>query len=267
MEFIGYLCAIAVGISLGIFGSGGSILTVPIMVYFFSINPVDATGYSLFVVALTSAVGGGTYILKKLVNFRTVLLFGLPSILSVFITRKFIVPLIPEYIFSGSSISFSSDKFIMCLFALLMLIVSFNMIGNTIHSATSNNDEQDADYFRLLITGFLAGILTGFFGIGGGFIIIPALVLYAKIPLRMSVGTSLLIISFNSICGFTEEVMQKHSMINYTFLFVFSLCSIAGIFLGSSLTMKLNTIRLKKMFGWAMLILGICVMLKELSIY
>src|SRR5438045_8657275 len=100
MEIIGYICAALVGVSLGILGSGGSILTVPIMVYLMNINPVDATGYSLFVVGVTSAAGGATYIKKKLVNFKTALVFAVPSILSVFLTRKYLLTAVPETIIS-----------------------------------------------------------------------------------------------------------------------------------------------------------------------
>jgi uncharacterized protein len=263
MEVIGYICATLVGISLGILGSGGSILTVPIMVYLMNVNPVDATGLSLFVVGITSATGGITYVRRKLVDLKTAAIFAVPSIVCVFLTRKFLMPAIPNPVFCSSSFTLSKEFLILILFALLMMVVAYNMIRKADYKEPDITEIQQYNYPWLIIIGLVSGILTGLLGVGGGFIIIPALVLYAKIPVRMSVGTSLLIIAFNSLGGFAEEVMGKHAAIDYKFLFLFSLLSVAGIFIGFLISLKLNPAQLKKIFGWFILVMGICVFIKE----
>jgi uncharacterized membrane protein YfcA len=262
MHFIGYIAAMLIGISLGLLGSGGSILTVPIMVYLMNISPVDATGYSLFVVGITSATGGATYIRKRLVNFRTALIFAIPSIISVFLTRKYLLNAVPQTIIISSSFTLTKDILILIVFSVLMVIVAIRMISE---SKLDRDDERlnHSNHFLLMATGFVSGTLTGILGVGGGFIIIPALVLFAKIPIRESVGTSLLIIAFNCISGFTEEILEKHAHINYGFLLLFSLLSLAGIFIGFRLSVKLHSNQIKKTFGWFILIMGIAVFVKE----
>jgi uncharacterized protein len=264
MLIVGYICAMLVGVSLGILGSGGSILTVPIMVYIMQIEPVDATSYSLFVVGLTSTAGGLTYIKKKLVDLKTALIFAVPSILSVYLTRKFFIPFIPDPVFSVMPFTLSKNIFIMFMFAALMIIVAYKMIRPSVYKEPDVNEIRQFNYPWLILIGLISGILTGFLGVGGGFIIIPALVLFAKIPVRMSVGTSLLIIAFNSFAGFAEEVINNHSVINYSFLIKFSILSMVGIFIGFRISLKLKPEQLKKIFGWFILVTGVCVMVNEL---
>ena len=263
MEFFGFICAALVGISLGVLGSGGSILTLPIMVYLMHINPVEATGLSLFIVGVTSAAGGITYVQKKLVDLKTAIIFAVPSIVSVFITRKFLVAIIPDPVYSSTSFLLTKDLLILLLFALLMVIVGYNMIRNADKKEPEIKECREYNYPWLAAIGLVSGILTGLLGVGGGFIIIPALVLFAKIPVRMSVGTSLLIIAFNSLAGFTEEVMTRHSLINYNFLFLFALCSVAGIFIGFRISMRLKPSELKKIFGWFIILMGAGMFVKE----
>lgn len=264
MEIIGFVCALLVGISLGLMGSGGSILTVPIMVYIMRVNPIDATGYSLFVVGITSAIGCITYIRKKLVDLKIAAIFAVPSILSVFLTRKFLMPSIPNPIVFSSSFIISKELFIMILFAVLMIAFAFNMISKSYFKESDEKDFPNLNYFLLFIIGFLSGILTGILGVGGGFIIIPALVLIAKIPIRMSVGTSLLIIAFNSLSGFLGEVIVKHAIMDYKFLITFACFSIIGIFIGFRVTLKLYPAQLKKMFGWFILVMGVFIFIEEI---
>jgi uncharacterized protein len=263
MEIAGYIAATLIGVSLGVLGSGGSILTVPIMVYFLNINPIDATGYSLFVVGVTSAAGGITYIQKKLVHFKTALIFAVPSIISVFLTRKYLLTAVPEVLFSTASFTLTQDLLILILFAMLMVIVAIQMISKAEYKEPDATEFQQANYAWLIFIGFISGILTGILGVGGGFIIIPALVLFAKVPIRMSVGTSLLIIAFNCLSGFIEEVLEKHSVMNYSFLFLFSVVSLIGIFIGFRISLKLRSEQLKKLFGWFILFMGIAIFVKE----
>jgi len=263
MAIMGYICAMLVGISLGILGSGGSILTVPIMVYLMKVNPIDATGLSLFIVGITSATGGITYVQRKLVDMKTAAIFATPSIISVFLTRKLLMPLIPDPVYSSSSFVLSKELLILILFAVLMMIVGYNMVRKAEYKEPEINELRQYNYPGLLLIGLISGILTGLLGVGGGFIIIPALVLFAKIPVRMSVGTSLLIIAFNSLSGFAEEVMVHPSEIDYRFLFLFAIFSVAGIFVGFKVSLKLRPAELKKIFGWFIFFMGVCVFLKE----
>lgn len=264
MEFIGYICAALVGISLGVLGSGGSILTVPIMVYLMHINPVDATGLSLFIVGITSATGGITYIRRRLVDLRTAAIFALPSIISVFLTRKFLMPYVPNPVFTVSGFVVSKELLILFLFAILMMFVGVSMIRKAEYKEPEIDEIHNYNYPWLLLIGLVSGFLTGVLGVGGGFIIIPALVLFAKIPVRMCVGTSLLIIAVNSFSGFAEEALGGHSEIDFKFLALFALVSIIGILIGFRIALKIRPAQLKKIFGWLLLIMGFCVLVKEL---
>ena len=264
MEILGYICATLVGISLGILGSGGSILTVPIMVYLMQVNPVDATGLSLFIVGITSTIGGIAYVQRKLVDIKTAAIFAAPSIVSVFLTRKYLMPFIPDPVLTVSSFVLSKEIFILVLFAILMVIVGYRMIRKKEYAEPEENTLQKFNYPALLGIGTISGIITGILGVGGGFIIIPALVLFGKIPVRMSVGTSLLIIAVNSLGGFAEEVMVRHAAIDFRFLALFSLMSVAGIFIGFRVSLKLRPVELKNIFGWFILLMGVAVFFKEL---
>lgn len=263
MEIIGYICATLVGVSLGVLGSGGSILTVPIMVYLLNVNPVDATGYSLFVVGATSGIGCATYIRKKLVDVKTAAFFAVPSIICVFLTRKFLIPAIPNPVIVTSSWVLSKELLTMILFAILMIVVAINMIRKAGYPERSDSEFDSMNYLWLVSIGAVSGLLTGVLGVGGGFIIIPALVLFAKIPVRMSVGTSLLIIAFNSLSGFLGELIERHEMIDYKFLLTFATLSVAGIFIGFRAALKRTPAQIKRMFGWFVLVMGGCIFIKE----
>ena len=253
-----------IGISLGTLGSGGSILTVPIMVYLLHISPVAATGYSLFVVGLTSLFGWATYMRKKLVHLKTALIFALPSLVSVFLTRRYLMPHIPDVIFSSGNFTLDKNLFIMLLFAVLMVVVAYNMIKNKNYREQEN--AATPHYSYIIIIGFFTGILTGIVGIGGGFLIIPALVFFARIPIKMSVGTSLMIIAANSFIGFAGEI-SSGVFINWMFLLKFSAFSILGIAVGSKISSRLSSEELKRGFGWFVLVMGVAILVRELLVF
>ena len=208
MDIIGYFLSALVGISLGLIGGGGSILMVPILVYVFMLNPVLATSYSLFVVGSTSLVGAINNYRKGLVSIKTALFFGLSSITTVFLTRKFIMPVIPKVIFTIGSFVVKQSTAIMVLFAILMLLASIAMIKGRNEVPHTEVTTKANDTLKLLMYGVLVGLATGFLGAGGGFLIIPALVLILKMPMKKAVGTSLLIIALNSLIGFTGDIGQ-----------------------------------------------------------
>ncbi|RTZ03629.1 sulfite exporter TauE/SafE family protein [Flavobacterium bomense] len=262
MEYIGYFSSILIGVALGLIGGGGSILTVPVLVYLFTVEPVIATAYSLFIVGLTSAVGSVGYFKKGLVSIKTAIVFGIPSIISVFTTRAIIVPAIPKELFSVGNFILTKDLFLMLFFAVIMIIASYSMIKKDKKLASEEPHEQKFNYPLILIEGVIVGIITGFIGAGGGFLIIPALVILSKLPMKEAVGTSLVIIAAKSLIGFFGE--GGENVIDWQFLFTISAFAIVGISIGTALSKKINGNKLKPAFGWFVLVMGIYIITKEL---
>ena len=259
---IGFAAAIFIGVSLGLIGGGGSILTVPVLVYVLGVNPVLATAYSLFVVGSTSLVGAGTYMKKGLVNYKTALVFAIPSFIAVFLTRKFLVPALPDPLFTVGEAIITKNIGIMVFFALIMLAASYSMITAK-KCVDCDEDEPVVFNFPMIaLEGSVVGVITGIVGAGGGFLIIPALVLLAKLPMKLAVGTSLLIIAAKSLIGFLGDLSTQ--TIDWQLLLIFTSLSIVGIFIGSALSKKINEKVLKTGFGWFVLVMGIYIITKEL---
>lgn len=262
MEWIGYVASIVMGLSLGLVGGGGSILTVPILVYLFGTDPVVSTAYSLFVVGLTSLVGAYSHFKKGNVQVKTALIFGTPSIISVYATRKFVVPNIPDPFFSVGSFEVSKALFVMLLFAALMLLASASMIRKQNQNRTTQK-EVTYRYPLIFLEGLFVGGITGLVGAGGGFLIIPALVVFAGLPMKQAIGTSLLIIAFKSLIGFTGD-LGAGTAIDYEFMLTFSAFAMIGIVGGSYLSGFISNDKLKPAFGWFVLAMGIYVLGEEL---
>jgi uncharacterized protein len=264
MEIIGYIASLIIGISLGLIGGGGSILTVPVLVYLFGVEPVVATAYSLFIVGLSSLVGAVPKYKQGMVNLKTAIIFGIPAIAVVFATRKFIVPLIPKEVFSIGDFVITNNILMMVLFAILMVFASISMIREKTKNGNGNGDtgEQKFNYPMILLEGAVVGLLTGLVGAGGGFLIIPALVLLSKLPMKQAVGTSLLIIAAKSLIGFTGDL--SHYTMDWKLLLSVTALAIAGIFIGDALSKKIDGNKLKKGFGWFVLVMGIYIIIKEI---
>lgn len=263
MILLGYILAIVVGISLGIIGSGGSILTVPILVYIMGVDPVLATAYSLFIVGVTALVGGVQSARKGRVDLKTVLIFGIPSIIAVYATRAFIVPFIPESVFTIFGFEVTKPILLMVLFAVVMIAASITMIKPQKHKNEDENAPMKYNYPMILMEGTVVGVLTGLVGAGGGFLIIPALVLLAKMPMKKAVGTSLFIIAAKSLIGFTGD-LKGSEIIDWSLLAFFTLASILGIIVGIFMAKKIHGSKLKTVFGWFVLVMGIYILVKEL---
>ena len=259
---IGFAAAILIGVSLGLIGGGGSILTVPVLVYILGVDPVLATAYSLFVVGSTSLVGAGTYMKKGLVNYKTAIVFAIPSFIAVFLTRKFLVPALPDPLFTVGEAIVTKNIGIMVFFALIMLAASFSMIRNKKCVDCDENEPVKFNFPMIALEGSVVGLITGIVGAGGGFLIIPALVILARLPMKMAVGTSLLIIAAKSLIGFLGDVSTQ--TIDWQMLLIFTGLSIVGIFIGSALSKKINEKVLKTGFGWFVLVMGIYIIGKEL---
>lgn len=253
----GFIAALFVGVSLGLMGGGGSILTVPILVYLFNVSPVLATAYSLFIVGSSSLIGSYRYYKKNLISFPSAVAFGIPSIISVFLTRKLIVPAIPEEVFQVGEVMIQKDLLVMFVFSVVMLIASVKMIKG--RGQLENLEEGGPiNYLPIALRGLFVGVIAGFVGAGGGFLIIPALVFMAKLPMKKAVGTSLLIISVQSLIGFSGDL--GHAAIDWSFLLVFSSIAVGGIFLGGMLSLKIPGAKLKPIFGWFVLLMGVYIL-------
>jgi uncharacterized membrane protein YfcA len=246
------------GISLGLIGGGGSILTVPILVYLFGVNAELSTAYSLFIVGLTSLFGSFSHMRMGNIHWRTAIVFGIPSIISVYLTRHFVVPAIPNPVFGG----LSKDLAILIFFAIIMVAASYSMIRKGKPKA-ADETEVSFNYPMILAEGLIVGMVTGLVGAGGGFLIIPALVLLAKLPMKQAVGTSLIIIASKSLLGFLGD-LGRGAEIDWTFMLTFSAIAVVGIFSGAALSKKISGDKLKPAFGWFVLIMGIYIIVNSL---
>ena len=260
MEIAGYIASIFIGIALGLIGGGGSILTVPVLVYLFSVDAVLATAYSLFIVGATSVVGSVSYFMKGLVNVKTAVVFGIPSIIAVFLTRAYIVPAIPKDVFALGDFMVTKPILLMLIFAVLMIFASYSMIKKD-KSVDKEPGKQVFNYPLILIEGAIVGVLTGLVGAGGGFLIIPALVILSKLPMKEAVGTPLVIIAAKSLIGFLGE--SGESLVDWQFLLIVTAFAIVGIYIGMALSKKIDGTKLKPAFGWFVLVMGIYIILKE----
>lgn len=262
VELIGYLITVVVGITLGLIGGGGSIFTIPVLVYLFRIPALEATSYSHFVVGITAMVASYNYIKTRKVHFGSVLYFGVPAMLSVYFVRTFLLPFVPDNILLGQY-SISEDVLILLLFAILMITASYSMIRKCEKCAKDDDEIPVKFNFPLIIlSGFGVGIITGIVGAGGGFLIIPSLVYFARLSMKKAIATSLFIIAFKSLIGFSSEIGL--APINWNFLTTITVLSVFGMFLGTYLNKKIDGDKLKPVFGWFVLLMGCSILAIEI---
>jgi uncharacterized membrane protein YfcA len=265
IEVVGYLASIVIGISLGLIGGGGSILTVPVLVYLFGVEPMLATAYSLFIVGFSSLIGAFPKYKQGLISIKTAVVFGIPSLISVFATRKFIVPAIPDTVFMLGDFEVTKSILMMMLFAVLMVAASVSMIRDKKQKSESDKPEKQVfNYPMIILEGSVVGVLTGLVGAGGGFLIIPALVMLSKLPMKMAVGTSLLIIAAKSLIGFIGDISANGDAMNWTLLGSVTALAVVGIFVGNYLSKLIDGNKLKKGFGWFVLVMGVYIIVNEL---
>jgi uncharacterized protein len=265
MEIFGYVASVFIGISLGLIGGGGSILTVPVLVYLFGVEPMLATAYSLFIVGTSSLIGAWPKYKQGLISLRTAVVFGIPSIIGVYATRKFIVPAIPQQVFTIAGFEVTKPILMMILFAVLMVAASVSMIRDKkTNQVSAEEAPQKFNYPLIIVEGLVVGTLTGLVGAGGGFLIIPALVMLSKLPMKMAVGTSLLIIAAKSLIGFLGDLSSHAEKMDWTLLASVTGLAIAGIFAGNYLSKSIDGNKLKKGFGYFVLIMGIYIIVNEL---
>ncbi|MCO5723242.1 sulfite exporter TauE/SafE family protein [Robiginitalea marina] len=261
-EILGFAGALLIGVVLGLIGGGGSILTVPVLVYLLHINPVTATAYSLFVVGVSSLVGALKNIQKGLVDFKTAIVFSIPAFIAVYGTRKYLLPAIPETLFQVGDFTVTKDIGIMVFFAIIMLLASVSMIRGRCKNCDDDTAKVEYNFPLIILEGLVVGVLTGIVGAGGGFLIIPALVMLAKLPMKKAVATSLLIIAIKSLIGFLGDV--QNLAIDWDILLSFTALSVVGIFVGIWLSKFIKGSNLKKSFGWFVVVMGLYILYKEL---
>lgn len=260
MEIIGFILAVLIGVSLGLMGGGGSILTVPLLVYFFQVNPFLASTYSLVIVGVSSLIGAIPFVKKGEFHIPAIIQLGIPSVIVVSLTKYFLIPLIPEQFQVGNGIICRSDKLLLVFFSLIIILASSAMIRKQ-----KNEIQKNVSVIQLVFHGVLTGFLTGLVGVGGGFLIIPVLVLVCKIPMKKAVGSSLIIILLNSVIGLVSS--KNLASFDYSLLLKITSFSVVGIVIGSYLATKIDGNKLKKGFGWFILLMGIGILLKELIPY
>tara|TARA_B100000524_G_scaffold344830_1_gene242616 strand:+ start:27 stop:833 length:807 start_codon:yes stop_codon:yes gene_type:complete len=263
LQILGFIGAFLVGLILGLIGSGGSILSVPILVYLFGISPVIATAYSLFIVGSTSFVGSIKNFKKKLINYNTTLIFSFSAIISVYITRKYLIHFIPETIINSELIQLNKNQLIMLLFSLLMITAGFLMIKKTPKTiiVLKKTKTIAPNKFLIFFEGLLIGFVTGILGAGGGFIIIPILVILSDLRMKAAIATSLAIISLKSLIGFIGDIQNLE--IDWVFLIIFTSISIIGIFFGQEFSNKISENKLKMFFGGFLIILSFGIIFLE----
>lgn len=262
MEYLGFAASLIMGIILGLMGGGGSILTVPILVYLFSVSPVTATGYSLFVVGATALIGCLIYIRRKEIEYRVAIAFAVPSLLGVNISRGFIIPQIPSVVMQLNSFTLTKDILIMAVFAALMVAASYSMIKKS----GPQGEFKVPPIVRMgliALLGLAVGLVAGFVGAGGGFLIIPALVLIARLPMKTAVGTSLMIIAFQSLLGFVGDV-NRGMNIQWPLLASIAVFAAIGIAIGSIFSNKIQDKKLKPAFGWFVLFMGFILLAEQI---
>lgn len=253
----GYSLVMIMGVTLGLIGAGGSILAVPILVYFFGVKPVIATGYSLLIVGCTAFVGASNYWKSGAVHLKKAVAFAVPAMISVLLTRLIVIPAIPEAI-----LGVSKDSIIMTLFSLLMLMAAASMLKPP-SKGDECSTENSAQSTRLILGSSIVGVLTGMVGAGGGFLIIPSLITIFKFNIKEAIGTSLTVISINSLVGFNGDLANGIPM-DWVLLSAFLSMTIIGVLVGTALGKRVDGSHLKKLFAIFLVILSVVIVLSEL---
>ena len=265
MIILGYIAAVLMGMVLGVIGGGGSILTVPILVYLMGVTPDVATGYSLLIVGATAAFGAVRYFKEGLVDVKASILFAVPSIIAVYLSRAYLMPAIPETI-SFQSLTIDKNLGIMVLFAMLMLASAVMMLRKAYSKSAPTTQviaNKQPNVGLIVIEGAVVGVVTGILGAGGGFLIIPALVLILGMPMKNAVGASLFIIALKSLLGFIGD-LQTGIQLEMPLLPLMLVATFIGMAVSTKVAGKLDGAALQKFFAFFTLVIAVFIMTKEL---
>lgn len=254
----GYLVAALIGVSLGLLGGGGSILTVPMLVYLFHLPATEATAYSLFIVGVTALIGASLHARRGNLDFRSAVNFAIPMVLGVYLMRRFIGPSLPKTLFTLGSVSITKDRTTLVLFAILMLAAGVAMIRRPSVLPSGTPPEP----LTFMLQGFITGLVTGAVGAGGGFLIVPALALAAQMPMKRAVATSLAVIATSSLMGFVGD-LQAGQPIAWDLLSGIALVAVLGSLAGVWVSRWISGQRLKPAFGYLVFAMGLLVLISE----
>jgi uncharacterized membrane protein YfcA len=242
--------AIAIGISLGLLGSGGSILTVPVLVYLLGQDEKVAIAGSLFIVGSIALAGSLQFVRAGFISWRTVAIFGLPGMAGTWL---------------GAAIAaYVSGLTQLALFAVVMLLSSFLMLRPI---RLTDAEPEPRALWKIAGDGLVVGVITGLVGVGGGFLIVPALVLLGGLSMHHAVATSLVIIALKSYSGFYKylDVLEQQGLsLDWPVLGLVTVLGIAGSFVGSRLAKRVHQDRLKRWFGYFLIVMGIYILARSL---
>ena len=248
IELIGGLI---IGLTLGLLGSGGSALTVPVLVYLVGHGPKQSIAESMAIVGLISVAAAIPYARAKLVDWRNVGYFGGPGMLGTFI---------------GAWLGgLSSDAIQLAVFGGVLILAAYAMLKRPRLGDKSTQFHQ-SPIWKIALEGTVVGVVTGFVGVGGGFLVVPALVVLGRLPIRLAIGTSLVIIAFKAAIGFAKYqhyLLAHDSTVNVATIAVFVFIGVVGSFIGKSLNARLNQPKLKHLFAVLLIILGGFVIVQE----
>ncbi len=262
LHILGYLGAVGTGLVLGMLGGGGALLSIPVLVYLFHIEPALATSYSLSLIGLTAISGAYQNIRKKLVDYNAALYYGIPSVISVYVVRRWVMPNLPKVIFTFNGYAIDKNLFILIALVIVMVLAAYKMINS---NNSEGEERRPVNHFQLAFFAVLIGGFMGLVGAGGGFLMVPALIYFANVDTKKAIGTSLLLVAVNSFIGFLGD-MRSHVQIDWPFFFTFLFFSITGVFIGHYLAYYIHNNKLKKAFGWFILATAVFIVVKELSI-
>lgn len=260
MEIVGYTMALLIGITLGLIGGGGSILAVPVLAYLFHLDEKIATAYSLFIVGSAALVGSIRQNKIGNIDWRTAIVFGIPAIIGVWIIRHYVVPILPVVLLTIGDYALTRRMGMFGLFSGLMVLAAYTMLSNKERKGGTGKIKYN--YPLIIIEGILVGGITGFVGAGGGFLIIPALVVLANLEIKKAIGTSLIIIAMKSLLGFLagDALIMN---VDWIFLGTFTSLAVVGIFLGIFIGQFINGKNLKKGFGYFIIVMAIIIFAME----
>lgn len=250
LSVFAWLGAMAIGVSLGLLGSGGSILTVPVLVYLIGQDEKIAIAGSLAIVGSIALVGSLPYLRKKLVDWRTVLLFGIPGMAGTYI--------------GAWLATWISGLVQLALFAVVMLLASWQMLKPP---KLTDKPHEPREIWKIGLDGLLVGILTGLVGVGGGFLIVPALVLLGWLSMHRAVATSLVIIALKSFTGFWKylDVLEAHGLsLNWHVIMIVTVLGVIGSFVGSRIAGRVDQHKLRRVFGIFLIVMGVYILARTL---
>lgn len=236
-------------------------LSIPVLVYLFGIEPQLATSYSLLLIGISASSGAYQNIRKKLVAYNAALYYGVPSIIAVYSVRRWVMPNLPKVLFHIGSYTVDKSLYILTILAVVMLIAGYKMITS---GPPAEDSEHEINHLQLAFFAVMIGAFLGLVGAGGGFLMVPALIYFANVPTKKAIGTSLLLVAVNSFIGFLGD-MRSHVVIDWSFFLAFACFSIVGVFIGQYLAGHIQNNKLKRYFGWFILITAVFIVVKEFA--